>query len=111
MIRSLLSLMLAIAFAFQGMTGCAMAETAVAVAPGAHCAEMAASQADGASHHRMPASDVPHDCKHSCHLPAIAAPPALVASPAASPDIVAAAAFAARHGGHPAPATPPPRSA
>jgi len=111
MIRSLLSLMLAIAFAFQGVTGCAMAEAATAAPASDHCADMAASQPDGAAHHKMPDSDTPHDCKHNCHLPAIAAPPTLVAEPAASPEIVAATILASRHGGYTAPAIPPPRTA
>ena len=111
MIRSLLSLMLAVAFAFQGVTGCAMAETAAAAPSGDHCAEMAASQSGDAGHHRMPDGAAPHDCKHSCHLPAIAAPPALVATASAVPDIVAATILASRHGGYTAPAIPPPRTA
>ena len=110
MFRSLLSLMLAVAFAFQGMTGCAMAETG-APAPSDHCAEMAVSQSDGASHHQMPDVDGSHDCKHNCHLPAIAAPPALVSEPAAAPEIVAATVLASRHGGETLPAIPPPRAA
>ncbi len=111
MIRSLLSLMLAVAFAFQGVTGCAMAETAAAAPPSDHCAEMAASEAGDADQHRMPDGVAPHDCKHSCHLPAIAAPPTLVAEAAAAPGTIAATILAARHGGYTAPAIPPPRAA
>ena len=109
MIRSLLSLMLAVAFAFQGMTGCAMAKTG-APASSDHCAEMAASQADGASHHQRPDADGPHGCKHNCHLPAIAAPPALVAEAPAAPAILAITVLASRHGGQTTPAIPPPRT-
>lgn len=111
MIRSLLSLMLAVAFAFQGVTGCAMAETAAAAAPSDHCAEMAVSEPGDAMKHAMPDGAALHDCKHSCHLPAIAAPPTLVAEPSATPDIVAAAVLASRHGGYTTPAIPPPRNA
>jgi|SRR5690349_12243709 hypothetical protein len=111
MIRSLLSLMLAVVFAFQGVTGCAMAETVAAAVPSDHCADMAASEPGGAMTHAMPDGAAPHDCKHSCHLPAIAAPPTLVAEPSAAPDIVAAAALASRHGGYTTPAIPPPRPA
>lgn len=109
MIRSLLSLMLAVAFAFQGMSGCAMVETAVA-APRDHCAEVA-SQPDGSAHHAMPDADGAHDCKHSCHLPAIASAPSIVADPSVSPEIAAVAVLAVRHGGQLTPAIPPPRTA
>ncbi|HMO74833.1 MAG TPA: hypothetical protein PKD99_10425 [Sphingopyxis sp.] len=109
MIRALFSLTLAVAFAFQGMAGCAVAEAAVA-APQSHCAEMAKAP-DDAVHHMAPDDAAPHDCKHSCHVPAVATPAMQVAEPQVLPQIEAVTAFAARHGGHPAPATPPPRSA
>ena len=111
MLRSLFSLMLAVAFAFQGVTGCAMAETATAPATSDHCAEMASSQPGDGAQHSMPDGDVPHDCKHSCHLSAIAAPPMLAAEPSAVPDAPAATVLAARHGGLTTPAIPPPRPA
>lgn len=108
MIRSLLSLMLAVAFAFQGMTGCAMAEAAVAPPPD-HCAEMT-SQSDSAAHHSMPDVDGVHDCKHSCHLPAIASAPSIALEPSVLPEIAAVAVLAVRHGGQRTPAIPPPRT-
>ncbi len=111
MIRSLLGLMLAVAFAFQGMTGCAMAETVIAASASDHCAEMAAARSTDTSHRQTPDGDAPHDCKHSCHLSAIPAPSALVAEPAASPELVAATILASRHGGRTMPAIPPPRAA
>lgn len=109
MIRALFSLMLAVAFAFQGMAGCAVAEAAV-MAPQDHCAEMAKAP-DDAGHHGTPDSAAPHDCKHSCHVPAVATPVVMAGGASASPQVAAITPLAARHGGDPVPATPPPRSA
>ncbi|MBL8651235.1 MAG: copper resistance protein B [Sphingopyxis sp.] len=78
--------MLAVAVAFQRVTGCAMAETVAAAPPSDHCAEMAASESGDTGHHQMPDGDAPHDCKHGCYLPAISAPPTLVADIAPNPS-------------------------
>ena len=111
MFRSLLSLMLAVAFASQGLLGCGMAEAATVEATQDHCAETTASDPDAGAHAMAPDQDAPHDCKHSCHLPALASTASIVAESGPRVVIPVAAIRTVRAGGQIPPAIPPPRDA